>query len=193
MTNKEPETGAAKIEKSPKQEPQKIEKSPKEEPLKLKRARKRSHSLILFIHFVYLKLPTSRQRRTGNVLRIADVLKCVADQFLTRTRYVTDGAGLTVRTSPRNLCRIRCVRRLMYFSRRIPYLPRLRRSAARRCEMISEFCGIGFCHTQSAPASENSSSRSLPEQPMMIDSILILRMAYTTSVPTITPPASSMY
>mmetsp|Transcript_28790 Transcript_28790/g.58962 ORF Transcript_28790/g.58962 Transcript_28790/m.58962 type:complete len:212 (-) Transcript_28790:706-1341(-) len=34
---------------------------------------------------------------------------------------------------------------------------------------------------------------SFPEHPIMIESILILLIANTTSVPTITPPASSMY
>lgn len=64
--------------------------------------------------------------------------------------------------------------------------------ADRRCAMISALEGMGFCHTQSAPASVNSSFKSFPEHPMMMDSILIRRMAYTTSVPTMTPPASSM-
>mmetsp|Transcript_10906 Transcript_10906/g.19564 ORF Transcript_10906/g.19564 Transcript_10906/m.19564 type:complete len:154 (+) Transcript_10906:461-922(+) len=64
---------------------------------------------------------------------------------------------------------------------------------ARKSCIIFPFEGIGFCHTQSAPASLNCVPISFPEQPMMTESMRILLIANTTSVPTITPPASSMY
>mmetsp|Transcript_40537 Transcript_40537/g.62366 ORF Transcript_40537/g.62366 Transcript_40537/m.62366 type:complete len:97 (+) Transcript_40537:586-876(+) len=64
---------------------------------------------------------------------------------------------------------------------------------ARRSWIIFALDGIGFCQTQSAPASKNCVPISLPEHPMMTEFILIRRIANTTSVPTITPPASSMY
>merc|ERR1712176_984913 len=77
-------------------------------------------------------------------------------------------------------------------------MPRLERHD-RRSSMIWSLLGIGFGQTLSAPASKNCVPMSFPEQPtfpeqpMRTDSIRIRRMVKTTSVPTMTPPADSMY